>query len=63
MHGIKISFVKDFKQFSATYLPGVAAEQGWNKIQTLESLVRKSGFKGTFFNCKNHYFLNSIITL
>ena len=46
MHGIKVTFVKDSRQYSATYLPGVAAEQGWDKFQTLESLVKKSGYKG-----------------
>ena len=30
---------------SATYLPEVAHEQGWNHIQTLDSLLRKGGYK------------------
>ena len=28
---------------SAIFLPSVATEQGWNKIQTLEHLSRKAG--------------------
>ncbi|CAF1073887.1 unnamed protein product [Rotaria sordida] len=28
-----------------TYLPEVAHEQGWNHIQTIDSLLRKGGYK------------------
>lgn len=45
VHGIKISFYHKNKRFSATYLPDVAVEQGWNKEETLESLVRKAGWR------------------
>jgi len=46
-HGIRIEFHSDrgYKQ-TATYLPEVAAEQGWNHIQTIDSLIRKGGYKG-----------------
>ena len=30
---------------SATYLPEVPSAQGWDKIQTIDSLLRKGGFK------------------
>lgn len=32
---------------TATYLPQVATEQGWDQIQTIDSLLRKGGFKTT----------------
>jgi uncharacterized protein (TIGR00296 family) len=45
-HGIRINFEAGGRRFSATYLPGVAQEQGWSKEETLESLVRKAGYRG-----------------
>lgn len=47
VHGIRIEFLneKGHKR-SATYLPEVAPEQGWDRIQTIDSLLRKGGFKG-----------------
>lgn len=33
------------KVFSATYLPEVAPAQGWNKEETLDSAMRKAGYK------------------
>ncbi|XP_034244498.1 AMMECR1-like protein [Thrips palmi] len=47
VHGIRIEFhnEKGGKR-SATYLPEVAPEQGWDRIQTIDSLLRKGGFKG-----------------
>ncbi|PVD18360.1 hypothetical protein C0Q70_20909 [Pomacea canaliculata] len=46
-NGIRIEFVneKGHKK-TATYLPEVATEQGWDRIQTIDSLLRKGGFKG-----------------
>jgi uncharacterized protein (TIGR00296 family) len=45
VHGIRIySDVLPHK--SATYLPEVARDQGWNKVQTVDSLLRKGGFNG-----------------
>eukprot|EP00611_Tribonema_gayanum_P032575 TRINITY_DN980_c0_g1_i3.p2 TRINITY_DN980_c0_g1~~TRINITY_DN980_c0_g1_i3.p2 ORF type:complete len:177 (-),score=43.56 TRINITY_DN980_c0_g1_i3:810-1340(-) len=46
-HGIIITF-KDTRgsQYSATYLPEVARDQGWTKAEALESLIRKSGYAG-----------------
>jgi len=45
-HGIRIEFLNERgSKRSATYLPEVAHEQGWNHIQTLDSLLRKGGYK------------------
>lgn len=46
IHGIRIRFKASRKVFSATYLPEVAREQGWTKLEALESLIRKAGFSG-----------------
>ncbi|KAJ3484352.1 hypothetical protein NLI96_g5700 [Meripilus lineatus] len=32
--------------YSATYLPQVAPEQGWNKIETIDSAIQKAGWTG-----------------
>ncbi|KAI9626674.1 hypothetical protein KEM48_010269 [Puccinia striiformis f. sp. tritici PST-130] len=32
---------------SATYLPDVASEQGWTKIEAIDSAIRKAGWKGS----------------
>ncbi|XP_078732222.1 AMMECR1-like protein isoform X1 [Lampetra fluviatilis] len=46
VHGIRIEFCneKGVKR-TATYLPEVAKEQGWDQIQTIDSLLRKGGYK------------------
>lgn len=31
---------------TATYLPHVATEQGWDQIETIDSLLRKGGYRG-----------------
>lgn len=46
VHGIIIDFTDKGAAFNATYLPEVAAEQRWSKVEALESLVRKAGFSG-----------------
>lgn len=47
VHGIRIEFHNEKgNKRTATYLPEVAPEQGWNQIQTIDSLLRKGGFKG-----------------
>ncbi|CAH1782226.1 unnamed protein product [Owenia fusiformis] len=45
-HGIRIEFLneKGHKK-TATYLPEVAPEQDWDRIQTIDSLLRKGGYK------------------
>ncbi|CAF2059222.1 unnamed protein product [Rotaria magnacalcarata] len=46
LHGIRIEFFNERgSKRSATYLPEVAHEQGWNHIQTVDSLLRKGGYK------------------
>ncbi|CAL8094588.1 unnamed protein product [Orchesella dallaii] len=47
VHGIRIEFHNERgSKRTATYLPEVAPEQGWNQTQTIDSLLRKGGFKG-----------------
>lgn len=47
VHGIRIEFYSEKgTKRTATYLPEVAPEQGWDHIQTIDSLLRKGGFKG-----------------
>jgi uncharacterized protein (TIGR00296 family) len=47
-HGIRIEFLNERgAKRSATYLPEVAHEQGWNHIQTLDSLLRKGGYRAS----------------
>nr|CDS22012.1 AMME syndrome candidate gene 1 protein [Echinococcus granulosus] len=48
VHGIRIEFLNERgSQRSATYLPEVAVEQGWNHQETIDSLLRKGGYKGS----------------
>jgi AMMECR1 domain-containing protein len=46
MHGLRISFTDNNRRYGATYLPNIAAEQGWSKEETLLSLMRKAGWNG-----------------
>ena len=46
-HGIIIQFKVDGRKYNSTYLPEVAHEQGWNHDETVDSLIRKSGYRGT----------------
>ena len=46
VHGIRIEFFnEEGSKGTATYLPEVAKEQGWDRIQTIDSLLRKGGYK------------------
>lgn len=45
-HGLRISFTERGRRYGSTYLPDVAPEQGWNKEETLVSLMRKGGWVG-----------------
>ncbi|KAL5289380.1 AMMECR1L family protein [Megaselia abdita] len=48
IHGIRIEFLNERgMKRTATYLPQVATEQGWDQIQTIDSLLRKGGFKAS----------------
>lgn len=46
-HGIWIDFTDgERRDWSATYLPDVCSEQGWTKVECVNSLIRKAGFRG-----------------
>jgi hypothetical protein len=46
-HGIVIDFTDPSgKHRHATYLPEVASDQGWDKLETLHSLIKKAGYVG-----------------
>lgn len=47
-HGLRISFTWKNRRHGATYLPDVAVEQGWNKEETVESLMKKAGWDGAY---------------
>lgn len=47
VHGIIIKFHDGQTLRSATYLPEVASEQGWDCQEGVASLIRKSGYQGT----------------
>lgn len=45
VHGIMIQWHDEHeKNYSATYLPEVASEQGWDQVKTVKSLIRKAGY-------------------
>ena len=43
-HGIMIDFEVEDQSFSATFLPEVASEEGWDQLTTLKYLVAKAGY-------------------
>lgn len=46
VHGIEIEFTNEKGSVvTATFLPEVASEQGWDRLQTIDKLIRKGGFK------------------
>lgn len=47
VHGIQIEFPTKGRLKTATYLPEVAQEQGWTKLQAIDSLLRKGGYPDT----------------
>lgn len=47
VHGIRIEFSQSGRRHNATYLPQVALEQGWDHVGTIDSLLRKGGWKGS----------------
>ena len=49
-HGIEIEFKVGNRTYSGTFLPEVAAEQGWDQATTLFNLFRKAGYKPTNAN-------------
>ena len=47
-HGIDIEFEdNNGTNYSATFLPEVAEEEGWDQRTTLKHLVRKAGYRGS----------------
>ena len=48
-HGLIIEFrdPNTHEQRSATYLPEIAAAEGWTKQSTIDSLIRKAGYAGS----------------
>jgi uncharacterized protein (TIGR00296 family) len=46
VHGVRISFHSKGRRYGACYLPDVAPEQGWDKEETIVSLMRKAGWNG-----------------
>ncbi|XP_078268730.1 nuclear protein AMMECR1 [Rhinoraja longicauda] len=51
VHGIRIEFINEKgSKRTATYLPEVAKEQGWDHTQTIDSLLRKGGYKAPISN-------------
>lgn len=43
-HGVEIEFTVRGRRYSSTFLPEVAAEEGWDQQTTLEYLVDKAGY-------------------
>ncbi|CAN9509428.1 unnamed protein product [Ophioblennius macclurei] len=51
VHGIRIEFFNEKgSKRTATYLPEVAEEKGWDHIQTIDSLLQKGGYKAPITN-------------
>lgn len=48
-HGITIEFSDPVVRVrrTATFLPEIASHEGWNKMETLEHLIRKAGCHGS----------------
>ena len=42
-HGIQIAFELNGRSYGGTFLPEVASEQGWDRMETLKYLVKKAG--------------------
>ena len=45
-HGIRLAFRYRSRSYSSTFLPEVAKEQGWDRSQTMDALIRKAGVSG-----------------
>jgi AMMECR1 domain-containing protein len=47
-HGVRIEYTdpSSDRTRTATFLPEVAPEQGWSKVETIDQLVFKGGFRG-----------------
>lgn len=48
LHGIIINFRTDHGTlYNATFLPEVASENEWSKVETIDQLIRKSGYESS----------------
>lgn len=45
-HGIRLAFRYRSRPYSSTFLPEVAKEQGWDRQETMDALIRKAGVSG-----------------
>lgn len=45
-HGVRMNFDDGHRTRSAVFLPEVASEQGWDHLDTVDNLIRKSGYAG-----------------
>ncbi|CAJ0951826.1 unnamed protein product, partial [Mesorhabditis belari] len=45
-HGIRIHFYVNGRENTAVFLPEVAPECGWGHIETVDNLIKKSGYRG-----------------
>ena len=43
---VRPRFSKPARNLTATYLPDVAPEQGWTKVEAVDSAIRKAGWDG-----------------
>lgn len=46
-HGVRIEFDHGGQDYSATFLPEVALECGWDQQETIQQLFRKAGFRSS----------------
>jgi uncharacterized protein (TIGR00296 family) len=53
IHGIIIDLEYNGRRYHATFLPEIPFERKWDKCTTLLTLLRKSGFYGSFINIEN----------
>jgi uncharacterized protein (TIGR00296 family) len=52
-HGVIFTFRKGFHTYNGTFLPEVAAEEGWNQQKTLARLAEKAGYRGSIENIED----------
>ena len=60
-HGIMIDFEVEEQSFSATFLPEVAQEEGWDQLTTIKYLVHKAGYFYTEYVCRILYYISDLL--
>ena len=60
LHGLKVLFSSNGRRYLGTFLPLVAEEQEWTKIETLWNLLRKAGFSGVSAAKTLDFYVSSI---